>query len=164
MPKVKKPKVFLDSSVWFAAVCSPTGGSSFILSLTPKRIEIITTATILAEVERNVRGKLEIYHLERFFNLVKKVQVLNQLPDKRLIKQAKKVIATKDATVLAEAKRIKPDFLITLDKKHFLKDKVKRFIKKTKICTPGEYIEKYLEREKEGSYLKDLQKTQGRWG
>lgn len=143
MPKVKKPKVFLDSSVWFAAVCSPTGGSSFILSLASGRIEIITTKTVLAEVERNVRQKLEFYHLERFFNLLKKIQVLNQLPDKKLIRQAKKVIVAKDAVILAEAKKAQVDFLITLDKKHFLKDKVRKFVKGAEICTPGEFIEEH---------------------
>lgn len=141
---MKKPKVFLDSSVWFAAVCSPTGGSSFILSLVSKRIEVIVTKTVLAEVERNVRQKLEFYHLERFFNLLKKVQAFNRLPDKKLIKQAKEVIATKDAVVSAEAKKAQVDFLITLDKKHFLKEKARKFIRGTAICTPGEFIEKHF--------------------
>ena len=141
---MKRLKVFLDSSVWFSAVCSPTGGSSFVLSLASKKIEIITTRTVLAEVERNVRQKLEFYHLERFFNLVKKSQILSQLSDRKLIKQAKKVIVKKDAVILAEAKRVQADFLITLDKKHFLKDEVRRFIKDAKICTPGEFIETHL--------------------
>lgn len=141
---MKKPKVFLDSSVWFAAVCSPTGGSSFILSLVSKRIEVVVTKTVLTEVERNVRQKLEFYHLERFFNLVKKGQVFDQLPDKKLIRRAKKAIAAKDAVILAEAKKAQVDFLVTLDKKHFLKDKVRKFVRGTEICTPGEFIEEYL--------------------
>lgn len=141
---MKKPKVFADSNVWFAAVCSPTGGSSFIFSLVSKKIQLITTQTVLAEVERNVRQKLEFYHLERFFNLTVKAKPLKALPNKNSVVRAKKVIVAKDAIILAEAKRAKVEFLITLDKKHFLTDKVKKFMKGTVVYLPGEFIEKHL--------------------
>lgn len=141
---MKKPKVFADSSVWFAAVCSPAGGSSFIFSLASRKIELVTTQTVLAEVERNVRQKLEFYHLERFFNLTAKAKLLKGLPNKNLIVRSKKVIVAKDAVILSGSKRAKVGFLITFDKKHFLTDKVKTFMKGTIVCPPGEFIEKHL--------------------
>jgi len=75
----------------------------------------------LAETERNIRKKLQSYHLERFFMLTKKLVVLDQDPDEKEIKKAQKVIIKKDAVILAEAKQSKCDYLVTLDKKHFLK-------------------------------------------
>lgn len=137
---MEKSRIFTDSSVWFSAVCSSTGGSAFIFSLAPKKIQLITSQTVLAEVEKNIRQKLEFYHLERFFNLTAKASLIDGLPGKSLINRARKVIVKKDAVILAEAKRAKVDFLITLDRKHFLTSKVKQFMRKAIICLPGEFI------------------------
>lgn len=126
--------VFLDSSVLFSAVNSPTGGSSKIFTL--KDIKITTSKLVLTEVERNVRKKLHTFHLERFFILVKNLEIINQSPDLNLIEKAKQIIVSKDAVILAEAKKAKTDYLITLDRKHFLVPKVIDFLKPQKIVTP----------------------------
>ena len=53
----------------------------------------------------------------------------------------KKVIIEKDAVILAEVKRSKCDYIITLDKKDFLQQKVFKFIKPKKILTPKMFFE-----------------------
>jgi len=131
--------VFVDSSVIFSAVNSPTGGSSKIFIL--KKIKLITSKVVLTETERNVREKLHEYHLERFFMLVDKMEILKQLPDNKLIQKAKKVIAEKDSVILAESKKSVANFLVTLDKKHFLTSSVSKFIKPQKVLTPKMLIE-----------------------
>src|SRR3989338_3790698 len=125
---------FLDSSVLFSALTSPTGGSSKLFTL--KKINLITSPTVLTEVERNVRNKLQSFHLERFFMLVTKLKLIEQVPDLKLIIRAKKVIVEKDAVILQEAKQAKTNYLITLDQKHFLNQKVKGFLKPQKVLTP----------------------------
>lgn len=130
--------VFLDSSVLFAAVNSPTGGSSKLFTL-PK-IKLVTSKVVLVEVERNIRKKLLTHHLERFFTLVDKITIYEQLPDDKKIKRAKKVIAEKDAVILSEAKQAQASFLVTLDRKHFITKKVANFLKKQKVLTPKELI------------------------
>ena len=90
----------------------------------------------MTETERNVRKKLHSYQLERFFKLVGKMQILDQKPDMELIAKAKKIIAEKDAVILVEAKLSKADFLVTLDKKDFLNEKVADFLKPTIALTP----------------------------
>lgn len=132
----QKIKVFVDSSVFFTAVNSPSGGSAKIFSLASGKIILIASPVVLAEVERNVKGKLVKESLKRFFLLVKKIIILKQKPNKKLIKKAKKVIIEKDAVVLAEAKQAKADYLLTLDKKHFMNKKVEKFIKSSKVVTP----------------------------
>lgn len=137
--------VFVDSSVLFSAVNSPTGGSSKIFTL--KNIRLITSDVVLTETERNVRNKLHDYHLERFFMLVTKIKVLQQLPNNQLIEKAKKIIAEKDSVILAESYKSKANFLVTLDQKHFLTDSVAKFLKPQKALTPKlliEIIEKKL--------------------
>lgn len=126
--------VFVDSSVLFTATNSPTGGSSKLFTISG--IKPVVSAWVLTETERNVRAKLHNYHLERFFNLVSKTQILDQQPNSDLVNKAKKVIAQKDAIILAEAKLSKVDFLVTLDRKDFLNEKVAKFAKPTRVLTP----------------------------
>ena len=131
--------VFVDSSVIFSAVNSPTGGSSKIFTL--KNIKLLTSKVFLTETERNVRNKLNDYHLERFFMLVDKLKILKQLPNNKFIKKAKKIIVEKDSIILAESYKSKADFLVTLDRKHFLTDPVAKFLKPQKALTPKILIE-----------------------
>lgn len=130
---------FLDSSVLFSAVNSVTGGSSKLFTL--KKIQLVTSTTVLAEVERNVRKKLKSYHLDRFFMLVDKMVILNQVPIIRQIEKAKKVIAVKDAVILSEGKTSKAKYIITLDQKHFLTDSVEQYLKPQQAFTPKQLIE-----------------------
>jgi len=130
--------VFLDSSVLFTAVNSPTGGSAKLFTLS--QVKLLTSPLVLAEVERNIHKKLQSYHLQRFFKLVSKIKILDQEPDDRLIRQTQKIIVKKDAVILAEAKNSKADFLVTLDKKHFLKDSVRKFLSPQKILTPKDLL------------------------
>lgn len=134
-------KVFLDSSVLFTAVNSPSGGSSKLFTL--KTIRLLTSPVVLAEVERNVSKKLVSYHLERFFLLVRQLTIVDQHPSDRLIAKAKKCIAQKDAIILAEAKTAPCDMLVTLDRKHFLTEQAKAFIHPKKILLPKDVITLY---------------------
>lgn len=126
--------VFVDSSVLFSAVNSPTGGSAKLFIL--KEITLTTSKLVLTETERNVRHKLQSYHLERFFMLVCKMKIVDHIPNNKVIKQAQRVIVKKDATILAEAKQAKTQFLVTLDRKHFLTKSVAKFLKPQKAVTP----------------------------
>lgn len=131
--------VFVDSSVLFSAVSSPTGGSSEIFTL--KNVKLVTSKVVLIETERNIRNKLRDYHLERFFMLVNKLEILRQLPNIELIKKTKRIIAEKDSVILAESYKSKADFLVTLDRKHFLTDLVAKFLKPQRALTPKMLIE-----------------------
>ena len=136
--QVDLKSVFVDSSVLFTAANSPTGGSAKLFAL--KSIKLVVSPLVLTETERNIRKKLHSYELERFFKLVEKTHILDQKPDLDLVRQAKKVIAEKDAVILAEAKQSKSDFLVTLDKKDFLNESVSRFLKPSVALTPKDLI------------------------
>jgi predicted nucleic acid-binding protein len=129
---------FLDSSVFFTAVNSVTGGSAKLFTL--KKYQLVTSQAVLVEVERNVRQKLLPAHLKRFFNLATKLRIINQQPIPKLINQAQKVIVKKDALILAEAKQAKANFLVTLDRKHFLKPQPRKFVSPQKIVTPKDLL------------------------
>lgn len=130
---------FLDSSVLFTAVNSPSGGSAKLFTF--KNLKLISSSVVLTETERNVRKKLQSYHLERFFLLVDLLTIKKQKPDDKSISKAREIIAEKDAVILAEAKKAKCNFLVSLDKKHFLTAAASDFIKPQKIITPKMLIE-----------------------
>jgi len=130
--------VFVDSSVIFTAVNSPSGGSSKLFTI--KNIRLITSRLVLIEVERNVRKKLLDYHLERFFLLASKLHIVELPIDRSLISEAEKAIVKKDAAILAQAKQSGAKYLVTLDKKHFFHEKPAAFIKPAKIATPKELL------------------------
>jgi len=62
-------------------------------------------------------------------------------PNVRDISKAKMVIVKKDAVILSQAKVSKSGCLFTLDRKHFLNEKVEKFIKPIKVITPKMYFQ-----------------------
>lgn len=130
--------VFVDSSVLFAAVCSPTGGSAKLFTLS--KIQLIASSLVLTEVERNVRKKLQSYHLERFLLLVSKLEIHRTKINEKAIGSARKVIVQKDVAILADAKKVKASYLVSLDKKDFFNPEVAKFIRPGRIVTSGELI------------------------
>lgn len=134
MGKGRSTLVFVDSSVLFSAVNSATGGSAKLFTV--KLLKLVVSPMVLTEVERNVRKKLLSDHLKRFFLLVGQLTIIDRRPNEPLIRQAKKIIAEKDAVILAEAKQSKAEVVVTLDKKHFFSREVAKFLGKQKVATP----------------------------
>ncbi len=133
-------QAFLDSSVLFTAVNSPTGGSAKLFTLP---IQLVTSTFVLTEVERNVREKLLSHHLDRYFILVKQMKIVEGKSDTKLIEKAKKVIVEKDSLVLADAKLSHAEYLITLDLKYFFTPQAQKFLKPTLILTPKCSLKKF---------------------
>jgi len=61
-------------------------------------------------------------------------------PSIKEIGKAHELILTEDAPILVVAMKLNPDFLITWDKKHFLKKEVLLGASFT-ICTPKDFIQ-----------------------
>jgi putative PIN family toxin of toxin-antitoxin system len=135
-------KIFIDSSVLVAASASKNGASAFILGLCRKeKIKGLVSSDVIKEAQKNVNLKLGHLEKERLTFYLKKSN-LYLLPDPEVesIYECEAVIEKKDAPVLAAALNSQADFLITLDRKHFLNQKVANFIKPMEILTPGDFI------------------------
>ncbi|PIS39441.1 MAG: hypothetical protein COT33_01965 [Candidatus Nealsonbacteria bacterium CG08_land_8_20_14_0_20_38_20] len=140
----KKYKLFIDSSALISGLNSPTGGAGIILSgYFNGDFFVYISEQVIEEVQRNIQLKFPLLR-ERFLNFLLSRPAIIKQPSLKEIRSAYKLILTEDAPILAAAIRVKPDFLITWDKKHFLKKEVvsnTSFI----ICTPKEFIQKYWE-------------------
>lgn len=139
-------RVFLDSSVLVAASASKKGASAFILGYCrKKKIKGYVSLDTIGEARKNVNFKLKTRHKERFVYFLKHAGlVLASQPSVEEIAQCEKVINPKDAPILAAALKSPASFLITLNRKDFLKPKVIDFVKPLKIITPGKFVLKHL--------------------
>ncbi len=118
-------KLFLNANIYLSAARSPMGGSALVIEITKrKNIKVFATLQVLKEAEKNLRLKEKVQVLIRHYEILKflnpKIIKINK--EKAKIKFAK-IIDEKDALVLAGAKKVRIDYLITIDKKHFLPGK-----------------------------------------
>jgi predicted nucleic acid-binding protein len=138
--------VFLDTSVLFAAVLSPTGGERKLFLLAEADVlKLVVGPTVLIECDEVVRRKAP-GSSPRLAQLLAEAQTETSAPpSKSQIKTAQSYVRyDPDARVLAEAIHAKPDWFVTHDKEHFLKSRSK--IKLAfEIGTPGDLIQKFKE-------------------
>jgi len=109
-------KVFLDSNVLFSAAL---GGGPFGLLWEiagTGRVQLVTTAYCLAEASDNLKHK-KPDAIEHYNKLMRAV---GEVPDGQAhLAWASKLVAAKDAPVLAAAVAAGVDILLTGDLKHF---------------------------------------------
>ncbi len=137
---IQKIKVFIDTSVLIAGVASLTGASAAVLDLCEaESIQMVISRQVLVEADRNFSAKLPglVNEFRQFIRNL--VPLMVEDPPAAAVERAAGLIDRKDAAILAAAIESKVDFLITLDKKHFLKQKVQRNIP-IEICTPSDFL------------------------
>jgi predicted nucleic acid-binding protein len=142
----RNPRVFLDTSVLFAAVLSPTGGARKLFLLAEAGVlKLVVGPTVLKECDEVIRRKAP-GSSPRLAQLLAAAQTETSAPaSKSQIKTAQSFVRyDPDARVLAEAIHAKPDWFVTHDREHFLKSRTK--IKLAfEIGTPGDLIQRFKE-------------------
>lgn len=135
-------RVFLDTSVIFAAILSESGGARVLFRLGEAGVlQLIVGSNVLRECEEVVRRKAPA-SLPKLAYLLElgMVEIATRSPDE-FIEQAKAIVVYEpDAYILAEAIAAEPDWFITHDKAHFLDANLgSRFI--FRIGTPGDFLQ-----------------------
>jgi predicted nucleic acid-binding protein len=146
----KSLRVFLDTSVLFAAVFAPTGGARKLFHLAEAGVlHLVAGPTVLREADEVVRRKTKA-----------SLPVLAQLldagraetspaPTEIQVEGARQYVQyAPDARALAEAIRAEPDWFVTHDKEHFPHEKQKLKLAFA-IGTPRDLIQSI----KDGFYL-----------
>jgi predicted nucleic acid-binding protein len=135
--------VFLDTSVVFAAILSPEGGSRKLFRLAETGLlHLIVGPNVLRECEEVVRLKKPSSTPLLAQLLATSRTETSLAPTARQIKMAKTYVHySPDAYVLAEAIQAKPDWFVTHDKEHFLKQREKITLS-FEIGSPGDLIQK----------------------
>lgn len=135
-------KVFLDTSVIFAAVLSKTGGARKLFYLGEAGVlHLLAGHTVLREADEVVRRKVPA-SLPVLAQLLSLGQVeTSPSATKKQLEFARTFVAyPPDAHVLAEAIQANPNWFVTHDKAHFLINRPETGLS-FKIGTPGDLLQ-----------------------
>ena len=138
-------RVFLDTSVLIAGLASRTGASAAIRDLgEAEELRIVLSRQVLIEADRVLLKKFPQL-IERYRLFIRSVSPeLADDPPRDLVRAAEAVINAEDAPILAAAQQAQVDYLVTLNTKHFLIQKVRAFYA-APIVTPGEFLRAFRE-------------------
>src|SRR4051812_28476422 len=114
------PKVFLDSSVFFAAAYSITGSAhDLLLAAIQGELTLVLSDYVLTETERNLLGSAPRAH-PAFLRLCAALPYQLSQPSDSLIIDTARVIAAKDAPIIAAARAAQVTIVATYDRKDLL--------------------------------------------
>jgi predicted nucleic acid-binding protein len=137
-------KVFLDSNVIISGLFSDKGAPRIILDLVCLGLPMLTCVTgeyDIIEIERNLTKKMpDVLPVYRKYLPLLNLEVI-PLPSQAEIKKLFGLTSDKDIPVLASAIMGDVDFLVTGDKKDFIKLKGKHSFR---ILSPAEFLDVIL--------------------
>lgn len=135
-------RVFLDANVYFAGFLSPKGASRLILEFIRRgKLTVVASRLVLREADRNLRRKTDPKTLKAFRRFLKETKIdVVPFVTAQILERYEAYIHPKDAPILAAAMEAEVDYLITLDRKHFLTPNVLSSSKRIKILTPGDFL------------------------
>lgn len=136
-------KLFLDANIIYSAAKSVSGASYALFQLKERlKVNLISSKLAVVEAERNIVEKEGSRVLERFYELIKNIEVI-AVDNHKAKRFYKDIIEDKDAPILYGAKQSRAKFLITLDKKHFFTKKLLKEKLPFKITTPRDFFQLY---------------------
>lgn len=137
--------VFLDTSALFAGIWSAKGGSRMILKLGEAGvIRLLVSPQVLDEIESALRRKApDMLGLLTLLLDRSGVEVVSP-PIPEVVQDSQSLIGhLGDAQVLAAAWAARSDYLVTLDRKHFLNNQALRATVPFPVGTPGDFLAWY---------------------
>ncbi len=139
-------RVFFDASIIIAALLSKTGGSSLLFQYIKRgKIIGITSQTAIGETleedkpKRIKRSKEEIEQFIAHSGLVVRESITLEE-----IAPYKDLVDVEDAHLIAGAKLTKCTHLVTLDKKHLLREDIQKRFLPLRIVSPKELLEEIV--------------------
>jgi predicted nucleic acid-binding protein len=136
-------RVFFDASVIIAALLSPNGGSALLFQFIKTGLVVgLTSQTVIAEVfGEDKPGKIDRYREEIEQFVTESGLLVREAITAKDIEPYHELIDAKDAHLIAGANLTRCIYLVSLDKKHVLKDAIRRQFLPLKIVNPKELIE-----------------------
>lgn len=134
-------RIFFDASVLIASLLSSTGGSSKLLEYVKAgRFVGITSQTALEEVlDKTEKIKKSKEEIEDF--VIKSRLIVRENITFKEIAPYKGLVDIRDAHLIAGAVLTKCTHLVSLDKKHVLKEDIKKKFLPLQIVSPKELLE-----------------------
>jgi predicted nucleic acid-binding protein len=140
-----KVNVFLDTSALFAGIWSAMGGGRMILKLGEAgAIRLLVSSQVLEEIESALRRKAPnmLGLLTLLIDRSRAEVVPSPMP--KAVQDSQALTGHPgDAQVLAAAWAAGADYLVTLDRKHFLDNSALRNAVPFPVGTPGDFLAWY---------------------
>ena len=139
---MSKAKLFLDSSALFAGIASPNGAARVLLLLGESgELSLLVSEQVIVEVERAVARKIvSILPDLRQAILNSRLQILPDPDAEAVLAHLDWISHAADAPILVCAAQAEVDYLVTLNRKHFLDDPRVAERSGLRIGTPGEAL------------------------
>jgi predicted nucleic acid-binding protein len=136
------PELFFDSSALFAGIVSASGASRALLLLAEAgQVAITISEQVVAETERAVARKIP-RALPEFREAIRATglrMVRDPTPDE--MEAYGDIISHRaDVPILVAAMRVKTDYLVTLNRRHFTDDPAVADRSNLRIGTPGDAL------------------------
>lgn len=123
-------RIFLDANIYIAALASPSGPSGRLIKrAVENQFTIVTANFLLLEVERNLKKKLP-ESLPYFYEDISRInfEFISKIKPEVVNKYEQIINYKPDSLVLAACFQSRSKILVTLDKKHLLKDEVRNSV------------------------------------
>ena len=139
---MSRPDLFLDSSALFADAVSPNGAARMLLLLAEAGLVTITISEqVVAETERAVARKVPqalAYYREALRSTGLRI-VRDPSPEE--VEAHKNIIAHRaDVPIVVAAMKADVDYLVTLNRRHFIDDPGVATRSGLRIGTPGDVL------------------------
>jgi len=138
-----RPNLFLDSSALFAGVISATGASRALLILSEAgRIGIIVSEQVLTETERALARKVpQALPYYRAALRSTGLQIVRDPAPDAVAAQHDIIHHQADVPIVLAAMQAQVDFLVTLNRRHFIDDPGVAERSGLRIGTPGDALD-----------------------
>ena len=139
---MSRSSLFLDSSALFAGIISTTGAARVLLLLTEaEQISLFISEQVVAETERAMARKAPtaLQDLRRAI-LASKAQILRDPAPEAVLANLDLISHAADVPILIAAMQARVDFLVTLNRTHFLDDPQVSQRSGLRIGTPGDAL------------------------
>jgi predicted nucleic acid-binding protein len=137
-----RPDLFLDSSVLFSGVVSASGASRALLRLAERELIVVTISEqVVAETERALARKVPqalLYYREALRNTGLRI-VRDPLPED-VVAHRHIISHPPDVPIVVAAMQAGVDYLVTLNRRHFIDDPGVAAYSGLRIGTPGEAL------------------------
>ena len=137
----RTPKVFLDSSVFFAAAYSDRGSAhDLLVAAVEGRVSLVLSRYVLTETERNLWESAPRFYLN-FLRFRDEVPYQLSDPSPQLIAETERIVVAKDAPVIAAARAARASLVATYDRKDMLSKREEIFAAfGVTVATPNEIL------------------------
>jgi predicted nucleic acid-binding protein len=136
------PELFFDSSALFAGIVSASGASRALLLLAEaEQIAVTVSEQVVAETERAVARKIP-RALPEFREAIRAtgLRIIHAPTPDEIEAYADIISHQADAPIVVAAMRVKTDYLVTLNRRHFIDDPAVADRSKLRIGTPGDAL------------------------